>query len=352
MLLSALAVAGCRGANSPRPGEAALTQFLAAIRERAQAAEAIQSRVVLGHEGWLFFAPELRHLSVGPFWGDAASRASQAARPDAADPLPAIVDFRDQLAARGIELLLVPVPPKSVVYPDKLVGAIPVDARGRPPRLDPQLQTFYALLRQRGLEVLDLTDSFLAARTEGADPLYCRRDTHWSGRGIVLAAEAMARRLHQRPWARPSAPLRLTARWATVSIEGDLQQMLGAPGREGEAVRLRFVGTPQGGDLVPIAPDPASPVILLGDSHALVFHAGDDMHARGAGLADQLALELGFAVDLVAVRGSGATAARLNLIRRAQRDPAYWTKKKLVIWCFGAREFTEGDGWRVLPLPD
>ncbi len=74
------------------------------------------------------------------------------------------------------------------------------------------------------------------------------------------------------------------------------------------------------------------------------------MHAEGAGLADQLALELGFAVDLVGVRGSGATAARINLLRRAQATPEYWANKKMVIWVFSAREFTESDGWRKVPV--
>ena len=74
------------------------------------------------------------------------------------------------------------------------------------------------------------------------------------------------------------------------------------------------------------------------------------MLARGAGLPDQLALELGFPVDLVAVRGSGATPARINLLRRAQKDPNYWAGKKWVVWCFAAREFTESDGWRKVPI--
>ena len=74
------------------------------------------------------------------------------------------------------------------------------------------------------------------------------------------------------------------------------------------------------------------------------------MQARDAGLPDQLALELGFPVDLAAVRGSGATPARVNLLRRAQRDPNYWKTKKLVIWCFAAREFTQSDGWKKVPL--
>ena len=62
----------------------------------------------------------------------------------------------------------------------------------------------------------------------------------------------------------------------------------------------------------PVTPDPNSPIVLLGDSHNLVFHEGDDMHARGAGLPDQLALELGLPLDVVAVRNSGVTPARVT----------------------------------------
>ena len=99
-----------------------------------------------------------------------------------------------------------------------------------------------------------------------------------------------------------------------------------------------------------ITTDPESPIVLLGDSHALVFHAGEDMHAVGAGLVDQIAFELGVPVELVAVRGSGATPARLNLMRRAQGTENYWERKRLVIWSFSAREFTESDGWQNVPI--
>ena len=71
------------------------------------------------------------------------------------------------------------------------------------------------------------------------------------------------------------------------------------------------------------------------------------MHARGAGLPDQLALELGFAVDLVGVRGSGATPARINLARRKDGLAG----KKLVVWTFGARELSEAaQGWAKVPV--
>ena len=83
--------------------------------------------------------------------------------------------------------------------------------------------------------------------------------------------------------------------------------------------------------------DKTSPVVLLGDSHTLVFHSGEELHGTGAGLADQLAAELGITVDVIGVRGSGATPARVNLLRRARADPAYLAGKKAVIWCFAAR---------------
>ena len=49
----------------------------------------------------------------------------------------------------------------------------------------------------------------------------------------------------------------------------------------------------------------------------------------------------------MAVRGSGATAVRVNLYRKARKDPAYLATKKVVIWCFAAREFTQSDGWKT-----
>ena len=96
--------------------------------------------------------------------------------------------------------------------------------------------------------------------------------------------------------------------------------------------------------------DKNSPVILLGDSHTLVFHSGEELHGTGAGLAEQLAAELGIAVDVIGVRGSGATPARVNLLRRAKAEPAYLAGKKVVIWCFAAREFTESTGWSLVPF--
>ena len=316
--------------------------FAAACGEAARAAQTAGTTVVRGRDGWLFLAAELRHLSAGKFWGERAAQVSRATRPAWADPLPAILDVKRQLDERGVRLLLVPVPPKAVVYADALPGAPDPASAGA------ALKQFYDLLRENDVEVLDLDPDFQKARASEGDPLFCRQDSHWSGRGCVLAAERMASIL--RPMLTVSNHAAATGKWVNIDVAGDLWKALEEPKPPRETIRLRRVGSIASGGDDPIAPRTDSPVLLLGDSHNLVFHDGGDMLARGAGLPDQLALELGMPVDLIAVRGSGATPARINVLRRAQKDPRYWAGKRVVVWCFAAREFTESDGWRKVPL--
>ena len=312
----------------------------------AQNAEKENAMAVAGNDGWLFLSSELRHLGVGRFWGEAAPGVSRATGPEAADPLPAILDFNGQLKKIGVELIIVPVPPKAVIYPDMLPG---YTKKNSTTRLDRFHQEFYALLQSKGVKVLDLTDFFIQNKNNSQGPLYCRQDSHWSGNGCVLAAEKIAAA------ARPilgDGGRKTNAyqyEWQTIEINGDLRQTLNGKNIPREKLRIRKIV--KSGSDEPVEPDAESKIILLGDSHNLVFHAGEDMLCSGAGLPDQLAFELGFPVELVAVRGSGATPARVNLMRRARQKNDYWKNKKCAIWCFAAREFTESDGWRKAPMP-
>lgn len=363
-LASAALAAGAACAPAPPPDPT--TTFRDTARSLAAGAEEAGVTTVRGRGDWLFFTPELRHVSLGPFWGPRAAEVSRARRAEAADPLPGILDFAARLDAEGVDLLVVPVPPKAVVYADELSSSW--ELASPPPRLDPDHQDFYARLRESGVEVLDLTEPLLAARDHPEGAVYCRHDTHWSGVGCVVAGRAIAAVVRARPWHGELPRTRHEAEWRDAAITGDLTLGLDTP-PPAEPLRLREVrragaaraGVPAlpteasvspGASATPgpSATDSASPIVLLGDSHNLVFHAGGDMHATGAGLPDQLAFELGTPVDLVAVRGAASTAARVNLLRRAQRDPAYWDGKRMVIWCFAAREFTEGDGWPVVPI--
>lgn len=313
--------------------------------ELAGEAEKNGSMAVAGSDGWLFLAGELRHLGAGQFWGEAASRVSRSAKPENADPLPAILDFNDQLKKIGVELIFVPVPPKAVIYPDMLPGFTNKNETARLDHIDAE---FYTLLRSKGVKVLDLTDFFLQNKKHPQGALYCRQDSHWSGNGCVLAAEKIVAAMRPLPGHNDRQTNLFKSSWRTVEINGDLWQAFKNKDIIHEKLSVRNISeTVAGGS---IEPDAGSRVILLGDSHNLVFHAGEDMLTMGAGLPDQLAFELGLPVDLVAVRGSGATPARINLMRRSQQRKDYWKNKQCVIWCFSAREFTESDGWSKAPI--
>ena len=343
VLATALLIAGCGGPDI----DELIGPFRTELARLAHEAETADRIGVTGLDGWVFFGPELRHLSLARFWGPETATVSRSRRPEDADPRPAILDFKRQLDNLGVELLLVPVPPKAVVFPEKVSDtiAIPIPV----PRLDPAHQQFYERLRTDGVDVLDLADLFIAERFHPDGPLYCRTDTHWSGTGCTVAAAAIADVIRDSVWYDELDTRPYATAWYSTTITGDLTREGGVPERQ-EELRLRGVVTGRGRDRSTVSPDPHSPIVLLGDSHNLVFHAGDDMHATGAGLPDQLAFELGLPLDVVAVRGSGATPARINLLRRAQADPEYWSRKRFVIWCFAARELTESDGWRLVPI--
>jgi hypothetical protein len=337
-LLAALSSAGDTArSDGPDQGRAVFARL-------AAKAEQAPRPVVRGQDGWLFVGSELRHLGLGRFWGSRAVEVSRAAKAEWADPLPAILDFKAQLEGAGIELLLVPVPAKAAVYPGLVPGLAGADSSLRWDSAD---AAFYEVLRKEGVAVIDLVSEWRRAPETDDRPLYCRQDTHWAGPAIERTASLIAASLRQRPWMESAPRERFETERRSVEITGDLWRMLDEPSTPKEILSLEFVGRRTDAGLEPIEPWRESPVLLLGDSHDLVFHSGGDMHARGAGLADHLAKDLGFPVDLVAVRGSGATPSRITLLRR--RDNL--AGKKVVIWCMSVREFTESaQGWRPLPV--
>jgi hypothetical protein len=321
----------------------AQTEFRANLAGKFADLEKTNMGAVPAGKGWLFLASELRFLSVGQFWGETAVNVSRASKPEWADPMAAIVDFQKQLKARGIDLLLAPVPPKGSIYPEELDSAFG-GAGGEPA---PYLHRFYEELRSAGVDVLDLTETFRKNREHERGPVFCKTDTHWSGVGCVLGAQAIAE------YARPKFSAQAKAKeyrgeWKENVIKGDLVELLAPNAEKPDSEKLALRHVSEKGNGAQVEPDPNSPILLMGDSHTLVFH---EFLAERAGLLDQLALELGFAPDLIGTRGSGATPVRLSLYRRSLKEHDYLSKKKLVIWCFTAREFTEASqGWQKLPV--
>ena len=315
--------------------------FKSMLAEKVDAAGKAGTTVTAGQDGWLFFVPELRHLSVGTFWGDAAKTVSKATVPTAVDPLPAILDFKDQLSKAGIDLLVVPVPAKAAIYPEKLD---PTAVNSESARLDASDAEFLGVLKQNGVNVLDLVPPFLQYRKDHPDQLlYSKEDTHWSGYGLGLAADLIADQVKKAAWYGSVPQVKFTTQTAPVSVTGDLVMDFTGTKPGPESVVLTSVKDDKG---APVQSSRTSPLLLVGDSHNLIYSVGEDMLAVSSGFPENLAAKVGFAPDVVGVRGSGATPARINLARRADNLAG----KKLVVWCFTVREYTEGSGWRKVPV--
>lgn len=274
--------------------------------------------------GWLYSKNELEHLSAGALTGGRVIEVSKSVKKENANPIEAISDFNQQLKALGITLIVVPVPPKSAVYP---IGD------WRPGEAAQYLQKFDDELRGAGINVVDLTADFLQNKDK---MVYCRTDSHWSPAGLEIAADTIARQL------KLIGDSQFTATEKTVKIGGDLLTA-SEKNSAAETVTLRVIG----GNAI----SEDSPVLILGDSHSLIFSAGGDMLAENAGFAEALAYDLKMPVDRIGIKGSASTPVRVNLYRKATKNPEWLKNKKFVIWVFTAREFTEStNGWAKVPV--
>jgi hypothetical protein len=318
-------------------------KFRAELAAKFEELEKKHVAACAGIDGWIFFGRELRFLSLPQFWGADAAKTSWVNKPELADPIPAILDFQKQLKARGIELLLAPIPPKAAIYPEKIAPDSSISGEDAAPFL----HRFYDELQSAGVQVLDLTPIFLRDKESAQGPIFCKTDTHFSGIGCVRVAEAMAESVRQKM---PPFPKRreYVAEWKPAEFAGDLVNMSRTGGIQAPPEKIIVRRVAEKNSSAVVQADPNSPILLLGDSHALVFHEFD---AEQSGLLDQLAYELGSPPDVIAVRGSGSTPLRLTLYRRSLKEPDYLARKKMVIWCFAAREFTESaEGWAKVPV--
>ncbi|MGI5817124.1 MAG: alginate O-acetyltransferase AlgX-related protein [Armatimonadota bacterium] len=287
-----------------------------------------------GRDDWLFFRGDLNYL---------LSRDLRE-QPDGKNPWPAIIDFRDQLQARGVDLLLVVIPAKPEVYPDRLSQHAP-GADG--PWVTPYCRKLLSELDEAGVQIVDLLPVFMAERDSPEGPLYMTQDTHWTNRGARLAASLIARRIREYPWlaevgARPDG---WGVRPADFTRLGDIVPML--PEARRAAYRPMQLSAQQVVDPAgePYTDDQSSPIVMLGDSFTGVFHFEDCRHA---GVSAHLARELGLPIDLIMAQGSGPRI-RAQLARRGENG---LKGKRLVIWTMVSRDLYQyWADWDLITLP-
>ncbi len=309
-----LAVAACADVADPELVE----RFRSTCTQLAADASAAGAPVVTGSDGWYFAVEETAALG-------AAAAGSGAAAAE-------IASAAERLRRDGIELVVAPVPPKGVIYPDRLAPGLDVPIPVR--RLDATLQDVYGDLQAQGVRLVDLTEAFIRDRFHHEGPLYCRQDSHWSGVGCVVAAQIIAAAVRDSAVLDAAPPQPYGLAWFTTPIRGDLWRHLPQP-QPREEIRVRGVIEPADPLLAPIAPDGDAPVAVVGDTHALVFHGGEPYHARGAGVADQLAFEFRQPVALYADEGDAPAEDAWSL-------PALGERTRVVIWIFAAARLLGG----------
>jgi alginate O-acetyltransferase complex protein AlgJ len=288
---------------------------------------------IVGSDGWLFFrksvdyilAPDLSHQSQNK------------------NPLPYLSEFKKYLDGIGINFLFVAVPCKEELYYQELgiqtTGAI-VAPNGRKMLSD---------LQKNGIEVIDLLPRFLEAKTADAlstETVYQKQDTHWTNRGLQVAANLIADRIKQYAWydAYQNQKKPYTGFDTTFLRQGDIVERIPEAARinyAADTLDARQIITPEGKKY---KPDPTGPILLIGDSFTGVFELVD---CKSAGVGANIAEKSGLPVDILTGWGGGPMI--MNKMIRVKKNTL--GVKRLVIYMMTARDLYDySQGWEKLSV--
>jgi alginate O-acetyltransferase complex protein AlgJ len=302
-----------------------------------------------GRDGWLFYRKDIDSLTGRGFLDPEilarrAASGSELETPPQPDPLKAILKFRDQLAKRGIALIVMPAPVKPTIYPER--HSARYEGRNEAVQ-NPSFVEFVERLASSKVACFDPAPLLVHAK-EGGTPPYLKTDTHWTPEGMELAAKALSEFARKTVSLSPATD-RFTAAAKEVTNLGDVAMMLKFPDKwkvfapETATVRQVLDGNQ------PWQPDPKAEILLLGDSFTNIFSLAPMGWGEGAGLAEHLSLALGLPVDAITRNDAGSFATREMLAKELQRGNDRLAGKKLVIWEFASRELASGD-WKLIPM--
>jgi len=295
-------------------------------------------KTVIGKDGWMFFKPAIDGLTgYGPLLAEPDTVAKDPTREPWSGPLKAIVYFAAQLEELGVELVLVPIPVKPMIYPEMLGGETSESALTHA-----DAAKFYQALESTDtVQVLDLSESWMQMKRDGTQ-VFLKQDTHWTPAAMRASAVQVAEYLKAREWfGELNAGEKFTeGESQEVASRGDLVEKLDLPDGSNAFADEVAEGVTQvlteGGGPVSIY-DTESPVVLLGDSFTNIFSDEKMGWGADAGFAQHLAKELGMTIDTIAQNGQASTGVRKTFASRPGAIPAT-KKKQVVIWAIAARD--------------
>lgn len=297
-------------------------------------------QVYPGRDGWLFYRPDVDYVTGPPFLDPTHMKQRAHAADVQPDPVKAIVAFRDQLAVRGIELVVVPVPVKPSVDGEMLSDK----ARNLGVLQNRSFTEFTARLGNEGIRIFDPAPLLLARKlASGGAPLYFETDTHWLPDTMEFVAQKLAEFLHE------TNPSNFQIVETEVASLGDIATMLKLPAEQliyrPQKVTVRQVIA----ENTWWSPKQEAGVLLLGDSFSNIFSLEPMGWGEAAGFAEHLSHALGQPLDCILRNSDGAYATREILSRELARGRDRLAGKRLVIWEFAARELAFGN-WKLLDM--
>jgi alginate O-acetyltransferase complex protein AlgJ len=302
-------------------------------------------KAFVGNDGWLFYRNGITYLTQGGFLQADILKARSKKEVDVqVDPRIAIIDFARQLNERNIKLILLPVPVKPMIYPEKFSTHFSL--------LDSPLQNasfakFKTEMEDAGITVIDLAPVMWQAKKSGIET-FLRTDTHWTPAMMELCAKLVAEKLNknhqlsERKKLYQKVPMK-------VKNQGDIALMLGIEAVETlyplQQVSINKISY----DKSRWQPSRQAEVLLLGDSFANIYSLPGMKWGDSAGLPEQLSYFMQRDIDCILRNDAGAYATRKILSRELRRNRDRLQGKKVVIWEFAVRELTLGN-WPILPM--
>lgn len=304
-----------------------------------------------GRDGWLYYRSDFDHVVGRPFLDSSVmqrrTKLAGSAKAPQPDPVKGVVHFRDQLAKRGIELIVMPMPLKPTVHPEFLSTRYTANSKLLQ---NPSYEEFKLRLTNSGIAVFDPSDLLAAAKSNQPNqPLYLKTDTHWTPQAMESTAAKLAVFARETTTLQEPQPDLFTTAEKTIESLGDIATMFKLPAGQNtfpfEQVSLRQVLV--GGQLWRPAAD--AEVLFLGDSFANIYSLEPMGWGESAGFVEHLSLALGLPVDAITRNDGGSHATREMLAHEMKRGTDRLKGKKLVIWEFAARELSSGD-WKELTM--
>lgn len=325
----------------------------------------------IGRDGWLVYRPDVDYLTGTGFLQARVlkTRAQGGASDQAAvqpDPVAAIVRFRDQLAQRGIRLVLMPTPLKPMLQPETLqpetlqARTLVAPHEYSQALQNPSYARFLQQMAQQQIVVCDPTARLEQAKLRTGQAQFLTTDTHWTPDAMQTAATALADSIRQNVELPAQSQTRYSRRAQIQSNRGDIAAMLKVssdglfPPQQVTTRQVLALSVQESGVQAPGGaiwkPSLSADVLLLGDSFTNIYSKGAMGWGRGAGLAEQLSFELRRAVDVIAVNAGGASSTRRQLRDDLLRGRDRLAGKRVVAWQFAMRDLANGD-WQFIDLP-